>query len=306
MSAGRKGQDPGSGALSIRPYTISVRYQDIPAAADTTAVVRPDGVGSTGTIDPCSDIDWVAVELAGSRSYRVDLEGADTDHGDLKDPRIVGIYDESSTLVPGTDDNDSGEGLNALVVFKSRAPGTYYVSVGCLQGDESIPGKDYTLTVRPYVSALKVSSSAPDLPANTGTSGVVDVGGDGSRGFISKPEGREGHSYDVDWFRVALEAGRTYRIDMKGAILSSPSLNIPGTYVDPELTLSLPQINAIYDADGDYFYNTWDRDESSAHHLFHVTFHAHAGGTYYIAASAESFEWGGYELTVIDITEDTD
>ena len=103
-----------------------------------------------------------------------------------------------------------------------------------------------------------------------------------------------------------LEADRTYRIDMKGAILTSPGLNIPGTYADPELTLRLPQINAIYDADGGYLFNTWSRDESSAHHLFRVTFHAHAGGTYYIAASGESFEAGGYELRVIDITEDAD
>ena len=29
-------------------------------------------------------------------------------------------------------------------------------------------------------------------------------------------------------------------------------------------------------------------------------------GTYYIAATGESFEWGSYELTVIDITQDDD
>ena len=106
---------------------------------------------------------------------------------------------------------------------------------------------------------------------------------------------------DTDWFAVELEADYTYRIDQKGAILVAP-----GTYADDELTLRLPQINAIYDADGDYLFNTWGADESSAHHLFRVTFHAHAGGAHYIAASGESFEWGGYELTVIDITEDPD
>ena len=49
-----------------------------------------------------------------------------------------------------------------------------------------------------------------------------------------------------------------------------------------------------------------DRDESSFHHLFRVTFTPNAGGTYYIAASGESFEAGGYELRVIDITEGPD
>ena len=148
-----------------------------------------------------------------------------------------------------------------------------------------------------------------DLPANATTSGVVEVDGSGARGAIAEPravrddEGEiTGYTFDTDWFRVELKAGRTYRIDMKGQILSSPGLDIPGEPVDAELTLSLPQINAIYDAGGDYLLNTWGADESSAHHLFRVTFHAHAGGTYYIAASGESFEWGGYELRVIDIT----
>ena len=148
-----------------------------------------------------------------------------------------------------------------------------------------------------------------DLPANATTSGVVEVDGSGARSTIAAPfavrddEGEiTGYTFDTDWFRVELKAGRTYQIDMKGQILSSPGLDIPGEPVDPELTLRLPQINAIYDADGESLVNTFSRDESSSHHLFRVTFHAHAGGTYYIAASGESFEWGGYELTVKDIT----
>ena len=151
-----------------------------------------------------------------------------------------------------------------------------------------------------------------DLPANTSTSAVVEVGGSAVRGDIHEPvfvEGDgpnevDGWDFDTDWFAVELEEGRTYRIDMKGQILSSPGLDTPGEPVDPELTLSLPQINAIYDADGGYLFNTWSSDESDSHHLFRVTFHAHAGGAYYIAASGESHEWGGYELTVIDITRD--
>ncbi len=155
------------------------------------------------------------------------------------------------------------------------------------------------------VPAQGVAEGATDLPADTSTGGVVEVDGFGARGAIHEPIHRPDnyHDFDTDWFAVELEAGRTYRIDMKGAILTSPG---PNNYADPELTLRLPQINAIYDADGDYLLNTWGADESSAHHLFRVTFHARAGGAYYIAASGESFEWGGYELTVIDVTEDAD
>ena len=148
------------------------------------------------------------------------------------------------------------------------------------------------------VHAQSVSEGDTDLPANITTTGEVEVGSSGARGEI---EAHKDHVFDTDWFRVELKAGRTYRIDMKGAILVAP-----GTLLDRELTLRLPQINAIYDADGDYLFNTRSRDESSAHHLFRVTFHVHADGTYYIAASGESFEAGGYELRVIDITRDDD
>ncbi len=225
--------------------------------------------------------------------------------------------------------DDSPTNLNSQLVHTATETGDYYLQVS--DTAETATGT-YTLSVRditpPRDDPPDDSGDPPeadfregdtDLPANTDTTGVVKVDGFGARGSIhepictsidigtpSKPEISTSCDFDTDWFAVELEAGRTYRIDMKGQILSSPGLGTSGEPVDPELTLSLPQINAIYDADGDYLLNTWGADESSAHHLFRVTFHAHADGTYYIAASGESFEWGGYELTVIDITENTD
>ena len=75
----------------------------------------------------------------------------------------------------------------------------------------------------------------------------------------------DGWDFDTDWFAVELEEGRTYRIDMKGAILAD----------DDDLTLPLPQINAIYNKYGDYPMSTrGDSDESDSHYLFRVTFHA--------------------------------
>ena len=119
-----------------------------------------------------------------------------------------------------------------------------------------------------------------DLPADTSTTGTVEVGGAAATSIIREPveetvtwttidvEGdeveRKGtvYDFDTDWFAVELEAGRTYRIDMKGA-----------THAGADLTLRLPQINAIYDSDGDFLVNTWSSDESDSHYLFRVTFH---------------------------------
>ena len=155
-----------------------------------------------------------------------------------------------------------------------------------------------------------------DLPADTSTTGTVEVGGAAATSIIREPvketvtwtiidaEGdeveKEGtvYDFDTDWFAVDLKAGRTYRIDMKG---ETP---------DDDLTLHLPEIHAIYDADGVDLPNTSSRDATddanNSHHLARVEFTPEDDGTYYIAATGESFEWGSYELTVIDITQDDD
>ena len=119
-----------------------------------------------------------------------------------------------------------------------------------------------------------------NLPADTTTTGEVEVGGAAVRGDILAPveetvtwtiintEGEEEdktgtvYDFDTDWFAVELEKDKTYRIDMKGHT--------------PEngLSLHLPQINAIYNSDGEFLVNTWSRDESDSHYLFRVTFHA--------------------------------
>ena len=145
-----------------------------------------------------------------------------------------------------------------------------------------------------------------DLPANATTNGVLVADGFAVRGAIDEPvfvertgdDDVDGYEFDTDWFAVDLKAGRTYRIDMRGAIPTN------------DLTLRLPEIEAIYDADSNRLANTSSRDATddanSSHHLARVEFTPHEDGTYYIAATGESFEWGGYELRVIDITRDAD
>ena len=145
-----------------------------------------------------------------------------------------------------------------------------------------------------------------DLPANATTNGVLVADGFAARGAIAEPvfvertgdDDVDGYTFDTDWLAVDLTSGRTYRIDMLGAIPTN------------DLTLRLPEIEAIYDADSNYLANTSSRDATddanSSHHLARVEFTPADDGTYYIAASGESFTWGDYELTVIDITRDAD
>ena len=100
-----------------------------------------------------------------------------------------------------------------------------------------------------------------DLPADTTTTGEVEVGVAAVRGDILAPDEETAtwiddddevqeqivYTFDTDWFAVELEEGQTYRIDMKGAIHDD----------DDDLTLRLPQINAIYNEDGEFLVNTF-------------------------------------------------
>ncbi len=301
--------------IRVRPRTLSV--------ADASDAENDGEVEFTVTLSE-------AAATAVTATWTASIETGDTavaaDLGTTKTGTVtVAIGDTTGTFeVPVVNDADDEGDETFTVTLSSPSSNakleTDPTATGTIEDDDATAPPDDPAD--PPEADFREGDT--DLPADTTTTGVVEVGGFGARGAIHEPnaetvtwtgideEGREVvhesivYDFDTDWFAVVLEAGGTYRIDMKGQILSSPGLDTAGEPVDPELTLSLPQINAIYDADGDYLFNTWARDESSAHHLFRVTFHARAGGTYYIAASGESFEWGGYELRVIDITEDTD
>ena len=294
---------------------VTVRLQVTPPAADdypadttTTGEVAVGG-SVTGNIETAGDADWFKVVLEAGKKYQFKLEGAETTQGTLSDP-YLSLYDGSSNEITNNDDISSTN-LNSEIVQTLTAAGTYYLEA---KGATTAATGTYTLSVNDITPASDDPVDPPDdpvddseseeddLPADTTTTGEVEVGGAAVRGDIYKPvfvertgdDDVDGYDFDTDWFKVDLEADKTYRIDMWGENANN------------DLTLHLPQINAIYDADGDYLVNTWSSDESEYHYLFRVTFHVHDDGAYYIAASGESFEWGTYKLTVIAITEDDD
>ena len=262
---------------------------DCPTGTTTTCQVEV-GASATGNVSTDIDGDWFKAVLEADKTYQIDLEGTAGGGGTLPDPELYNIRDSSGDAIADTNNDDVGgeDGiLDSRVIFTPTTAGTYYLEASSATGEHGT----YTLSVREV--APPDDLPVDDCPRNTTTTCEVEVGG--------SVMGTIGNDLDTDWFRVELKAGRTYRIDMKGAILVAP-----GTLLDRELTLRLPQINTIRGRNGGQLVNTFGRDESSAHHLFRVTFHAHDDGAHYIAASGESFEKGGYKLRVIDITRDDD
>ena len=128
-----------------------------------------------------------------------------------------------------------------------------------------------------------------DYAAGPSTEGTVAVGGSVT-GVIGA--GRPGfHGRDVDWFKVELLAGRTYRIDLEGASTSS------GTLPDPF-------ISGIYDAKGQKVPGTSTNNDGGEGRNARLLFAPDTGGTYYIAAiSIIQYDTGTYRLSVTEAEE---
>ena len=100
-------------------------------------------------------------------------------------------------------DDDSGVVKNARMVYTPTAGGTFYVQVN----DPRTLTGTYTLSVI-LLGANGASEADTDFPATTATTGRVEVGG--------SVTGEIDSDTDRDWFKVELEAGKTYQFDMEG------------------------------------------------------------------------------------------
>ena len=83
--------------------------------------------------------DWIGVSLEAGTTYRFDLEGyvpsyydREGQHhgGTLRDPWILGIYDEARNKIPGTGNNNGGHHYNSRVTFTPTEDGDYYILAG--------------------------------------------------------------------------------------------------------------------------------------------------------------------------------
>ena len=264
---------PGAGT---RANVSEPDGDDLPADSTTTGEVDVGG-SVTGNIGFGSDGDWFRVELEADKRYQIDLEGTPTGRGTLADPFLFRINDADGNSIGGnTQDDDSGVGLNARRIFTPPADDTYFVWAVDAAGTGT---GTYTLSVI-YLGANGVSEGDTDLPTTPST-GRVEVGGSAT--------GRIGSGGDGDWFRVELEAGKRYQIDLEGADTSRGSLE------DPWLT-------GIYDSSSTQISGTGDDDGGEGFNS-RLLFTPTANGTHYLEARSVGTSTGTYTLSVVrDVT----
>ena len=258
-------------AQSSGTYTVKVveiGADDYAANTSTTGSVTVDG-STTGTIERLGDLDWFAVTLEGYATYRFDLEGIGEDWPLLEGKFIRGIYDSNGNVFAGTY-TPEGRDDEVRAVFAPEQGGTYYVAVGA--GETFFGTGEYRLSATEFI---------PEVSDGLDTQGLVGVG--------FSVEGDKEVALDRDWFRVTLEAGTTYQIDLEG----SPTNQ--GTLPDPYL-------HGVYDAEGDLIWNTSDADSGVSVNS-RVTFTPDTDGTYYVAAGALFGLTGTYRLSVRERSE---
>ena len=174
-------------------------------------------------------------------------------------------------------DDDSGVGENARLIYTPTASGTYYVQASNIS---AVDEGTYTLSVI-VLGANGASEADTDFPATTATTGRVEVGASAT-GNLTDP--------DYDWFRVDLEAGKTYQFDLEGEPTDR------GILEDPVLGLYDDSSNAIVTND----------DASDTTLNSQIVHTVTATGTYYLEVSSVTItHTGTYTLSVRDIRQAT-
>ena len=227
-------------------YTLAVSPG--PAADDFSDDTQTEGevaVGGSvqGNIEWEDDVDWFAVELTADVRYEFELAGPDNS----REYPVFGKYVWDSAGNPyaawrsaSDSTTDRGNTINQGF-FTPEADGTYYIPVKGGSYDSFWSGNStlneywdaaltYTLSVAEAED--QPQPSADDYPADTSTTGEVEVDGDPVGGELAR-------AGDVDWFAVELVADKTYVFIQRGSFGSE------------ENTLRWPSIVGLYDDEGE-------------------------------------------------------
>ena len=267
----------GGNRGSTGKYELSVTQiqDDFLDNSQTTGKVQVEG-STIGEREYYRDEDWFAVDLEMGRTYRINLEGSKAGGGTLKDPRLYGIEGPVYSHSEIDAGNESGARTRSQQFVTATEDATCYIKVGSSWFWNYKVGT-YTVRVTDVTDALR-----DDYAAGIETTGQVAVGGS-ERGEVE-------NAYDRDWFEVILEAGVTYRIELKGSEVTIRD----GTLEDPYLY-------GVHDENGKRIPGTADNDggvggNSSMH------FKASEDGTHYIAAGGYNYYTPGTGTYTLSVT----
>ena len=239
--------------------------------ADELEINVPDeGRLSTGELR-----EWYYISLVAGTAYKITLLGDTVGGLSLDDPGLFGIYDSNADLLPGSNLQNSGEGVD--YAFTVTANGNYYFAVTA-QGT----GK-YSVSVTQEGDPSD-PVDADDIGQTFGTARYLQQ----DRVISAEMNSAD----DIDWFQIYVEPDVRYRFDVTGAGSGD------GTLTDPQIyRVYNEDLVAQTKPDGSGFLsNNNGGDDDLEARLYH-TFAAGTEGTYYIAVRAADNGLGSYQIT---------
>ena len=229
-----------------------------------------NGNAVIGGVEHRYDRDWYRTVLRANRCYQIEVRGKDAwedfqaypdddpiqeyapaEELTLHDPLIHGVYTALGNYMPNTQEEYGGSGLGAVKLVTIDQTGTVYIAVShawygdddenegggtfdlslidlgrgsCTGMDPSVTDAWASITYRRHHSVSE--GEGRDLPADISTTGYVQPDGDPATANIAA-------DFDIDWFKVPLVAGRSYRIEVKG----NEASDYGGTLDDPYVIL---------------------------------------------------------------------
>jgi len=264
----------------LEPFSFSNSALAVsdPALRVPIAVSVPSTILLTSTIDPANDFDLYSLSVVAGQTYMISVRGTGTTP--LTDS-IIALFDDAFDEV-GFDD-DGGSGTNSLLTFTAAYTGTYFIDV------EAYPGSggtgEYTLDVivRPATDVVD-STFANAVLINPGvTFGFIDSDALDVYGFAG----------ETDTFKIEMEAGKFYQIEVAGgADYSSSWFDLPPGEIDPWIFLYGPDQTLVAQNDDISF-----PDDISSR----IGFFAQVSGTYYLDVQSW-YPWtGGYTITLTEL-----
>ena len=228
------------------------------------------GVPVLGSIEQAEDRDRFEVFFEANQRYEINLLSATTPSGILADPEIFGVFDSLNQLLPGSGDDDSGLGNNALVEIIVETSGTYEIEVG----------SNFSFGTGGYELLVELLGPADDfLPGDFAEVFGQAVVGIPTIGVIEE-------TGDRDRFDVSLDAGVLYNISMEGIDTGGGSL------VNPEII-------GVFNSLGQAVAGGADNNSGTGANAFVEGFTVDADGVYQIeVASARDINAGDYTLIV--------
>ena len=235
----------------------------VPADTTTTTELAVGG-WLLYVIETGSDRDWIKVEMAEDMWYRFELNtrnatGEMAGHFPglfkIRDPEGAGIADTTMVFPHNTGPPYDRSETRVVMYFQAQTAGHHYVVAGSALNTTGM-------------FTIKVEAMADDdHSADASTDGTVAVDGT----VMARLEIPQDH----DWFKIELEADKTYKVDVLGTSTGNGTLRNPG-------------LNGIYDSSGQLVADTADNDRGAFMDA-RKYFTPSEGGTYYVAAASA---WG--------------